>query len=155
MRSPRSRTTASTARVLGPEAAAAVIAAMIHTSEPPSWSTPWNWSWRVAVAGALVLAGLDEGWDGSVRKRALLALVDGPVDWLATAGLVALARTADREPALVATVARILDDAAAAPLTPIHHMCLIEPAVQLLVQLPGASPSQRAARRARRADLDT
>ena len=141
------------AKDLGPGAAQDIVAAMLHWPDPPSWASSLTYGFRFQVSAALVLANLDDGWDGSVRRRALLSLIDGPVDWLAAAGLIAVTRLCDREPALVPAVTAILEDAAGVALTPIHHMCLVYPAVFLLTQLPGASPSQREARRSRRAKL--
>lgn len=145
---------APVAKDLGPGAAQDIVAAMLHWPDPPSWASPLTYGFRFQVSAALVLANLDDGWDdASPRRRALLSLIDGPVDWLAAAGLIAVTRLCDREPALVATVTAILEDAAGVASSPIHHMCLIYPAVILLTQLPGASPSQREARRSRRAKL--
>lgn len=139
---------------LGPGAAADIVAAMLHWPDPPSWASPLTYGFRFQVAAALVLANLDDGWDdASPRRRALMSLIDGPVDWLAAAGLIAITRLCDREPALVPAVTAILEDAATVELSPINHMCLRYPAVILLTQLPGASPSQREARRTRRAKM--
>jgi hypothetical protein len=139
----------ATDAALGPDPIRAVIAAMLHPSTPPGWASPLHWPWRFQVAGALILANLDP----ERRELALTTLIDGPIDWLSTAGLIAAARLCDRDPAFVPTATRWLEAAAAAPVSPIAFMCLVEPAVELLTQLPGASPSQRAQRRSRRAEL--
>jgi hypothetical protein len=144
---------APVAKELGVGAAEDIVAAMLHWTDPPSWSSHLSWGFRYQVAGALVLANLDDGWDDSARRRALLSLIEGPIDWLAAAGLIAITRLCDREPALVPAVTAILEDAANVELSPIAHMCLVYPSVILLTQLPGASPSQREARRARRAKM--
>lgn len=139
----------ATDAALGPDPIRAVIGAMLHPSTPPGWASPLHWPWRFQVAGALVLANLDP----ERRDLALTTLIDGPIDWLSTAGLIAATRLCDRDPAFVPTATRWLEAAAAAPVSPIAFMCLVEPAVELLTQLPGASPSQRAQRRSRRAEL--
>ena len=46
-----------------------------------------------------MLAQLDEGWDGSVRRAALYALLLGPRDWTTQAAIVALTRLASEEEA--------------------------------------------------------
>jgi len=48
----------------------------------------------------------------------------------------------------------MLEEASALATTPIHHMCLIEPSVHLLLQLPSMSLSTKRSRRARRAELE-
>jgi tetratricopeptide (TPR) repeat protein len=149
---------ADVARELGPDAARDIVAAMLHSPAPPSWASPLTWPWRFQIAAALVLANLEPDgtpWEPATSKRAaaLESLILGPIDWLSTAGLVAVTRLCDREPALVPVATRYLDDAMAAPVSPIVHMCLRHPAAELLVQLPGASPSQRSARRAIRAEV--
>ena len=42
------------------------------------------------MACALLIGHLDEGWNPSIRKRALYSLIMGPVDWLVDAGLLVL-----------------------------------------------------------------
>jgi tetratricopeptide (TPR) repeat protein len=146
------------AQILGAELGAATVeqllAATVHPPPPPAGWTPWDWGFHVQVAAAMIVAFIDDGWHESARHAALTSLVHGSVDWTATAGLVALTRLACAEPERVADVEPLLESAAAHPSTPIHHVCLIEPAVQLMLQLPELSLPIKRARRARRAELE-
>jgi tetratricopeptide (TPR) repeat protein len=141
-------------RELGAGAVEQLLAATVHVPPAPEGWTPWDWVVHVQVAAALVVAFVDDGWQESARHAALTSLVHGSVDWTTAAGLVALTRLACVEPERVADVEPLLEAAASHPSTPIHHMCLIEPAVQLMLQLPDLSLPIKRARRARRAELE-
>ena len=143
-----------TARSLGVIAVEGLLGAMLHPQHGHDGWWPWDWTFRVQVAAALTLAFIDDGWAESARRAALTSLVYGPVDWISTAGLVALTRLAGAEPDLLAEIEPMLEEASALATTPIHHMCLIEPSVHLLLQLPGMSLSTKRSRRARRAELE-
>jgi hypothetical protein len=51
-----------------------------------------DWIGRVQLAAAQVLAHVDSGWEGSVRRSALLSALWGPADWTTMAAIVALAQ---------------------------------------------------------------
>ncbi|MBN8612616.1 MAG: tetratricopeptide repeat protein [Deltaproteobacteria bacterium] len=51
---------------------------------------PFFWVQKVQVAVALVIANLDQGWEGSARKRALESIARGPVDWTVDAAVIAM-----------------------------------------------------------------
>jgi tetratricopeptide (TPR) repeat protein len=133
---------------LGAEAArAAALGCLVHTPPNPrpdlEW---WDWMFHVQVAAALVIARLDDGWVGSARRETLLALVDGPVDWVATAGLVGIAAIAERDPAARAGAIEALAGALdLRPMSPVVFMCIMEPCVALL-RLQKALPEALAAR---------
>ena len=55
------------------------------------------WLPRAQLAAAQVLAWIDEGWDGSARRKALLSLLYGPFDWTTGAAIRVLARIAIEE----------------------------------------------------------
>jgi tetratricopeptide (TPR) repeat protein len=66
--------------------------ALVHPPLPSDPRTdPVQWVYRYQLMGALVIAKLDDGWNGAERRGGLLALVHGPIDWLITAALPALA----------------------------------------------------------------
>ncbi|MBY0525560.1 MAG: tetratricopeptide repeat protein [Gemmataceae bacterium] len=88
------------ANQMKPEHVADLLATMVYPPRPPQVARPAGWVYRVQVAAALVIAHLDTGWEGSVRKKALFSLVNGPMDWTVDAALLALS-----------TVAREDDDA--------------------------------------------
>jgi hypothetical protein len=45
---------------------------------------------RIQLAAASVLAHLDEGWENSVRRKALYSILFGPLDWTTTAAIITL-----------------------------------------------------------------
>src|SRR5262249_2068940 len=47
---------------------------------------------------ALILARVDGGWEGSARRRALLSILNGPMDWTISAAVIALAAIARDDP---------------------------------------------------------
>jgi tetratricopeptide (TPR) repeat protein len=72
-------------------AARELLAIMVHPPAAPLRQAEWTWIRQVQFAAAAVLARIDDGWAGSVRRRAMIALVRGPVDWTTEAGIVMLA----------------------------------------------------------------
>jgi hypothetical protein len=96
------------ARRLGPGAVEGLLATMVHpppmpsdpTGDPPARDeSAWNWIRHVQFAAALMLAGIDDGWEGSTRRKAPASLARGPVDWPTEAAAVALSQVC-REPGL-------------------------------------------------------
>ena len=85
------------ARDLGPGAARDLLAVMVHPPPAATDVPAFAWIPRVQTAAALIAARLDEGWDRSVRRRALECLLFGPVDWTTVAGVIALAQLAVAE----------------------------------------------------------
>jgi len=59
---------------------------------------PFMWVQQCQVAVALVIANLDQGWEGSARKRALESLARGPVDWTVDAAVIAMGWLAKHDP---------------------------------------------------------
>jgi serine/threonine-protein kinase len=56
-----------------------------------------QWVYHVQVAASLVIARMDEPWQGSQRRKMLRSLALGPMDWSVDAGLIALAAVARDE----------------------------------------------------------
>jgi hypothetical protein len=71
-----------------------ILGVMVHPSLPPLNIQIWNWIHRLQVAAALTIAYLDEGWHNSLRKRVLVSLVNGPMDWATEAAIIALTQIA-------------------------------------------------------------
>src|SRR5262249_33936300 len=51
-----------------------------------------------------------EGWEGSVRRQALFALANGPMDWTVEAALLALTVIAQQDDRAVPEVAQLFRD---------------------------------------------
>jgi len=82
---------AQLAREIGPGALQHLMAALTFPPRPPgsNWRVI-NWTQRAQVATVLVMAHLDQGWNGSVRQKALYSLLYGPTDWTTGAAIVVL-----------------------------------------------------------------
>jgi tetratricopeptide (TPR) repeat protein len=138
------------AREIGPAGLDDVLRTMVHPPAPDAKIEPWNWVQRAQIAAALVVARIDRGWEGSLRRRALLSLLHGPADWTVGAAAVALAEVA-RETSEAAPEVRAAFDAALeqAPRTFVAHL---EALVESALRLPGLHGDERARwLRARRA----
>jgi tetratricopeptide (TPR) repeat protein len=102
------------ARQLGPGAARDLLATMVHPPGAGRMERPAAWVYRVQVAAALTLAHLDSGWEESERRRALLSLANGPMDWTVDAALVALSALArdeeDAAPEILRLFCALRDD---------------------------------------------
>lgn len=86
---------ASASRVaaeLGPARVGEVLATMVHPPAIPAGRGALNWLPRVQHAAAQVAAQVDDGWEGSARREALLSVLHGPSDWATEAAIRALAR---------------------------------------------------------------
>jgi tetratricopeptide (TPR) repeat protein len=79
------------AEEIGPDRVGEVLACMVHPPVPEG--TPaLIWLPRVQLAAAQVAGQLDAGWDGSVRREALLSVLHGPQDWATEAAIRVMAR---------------------------------------------------------------
>jgi len=66
------------------------VSATLHLTDPPEGFTDWEWTRATQVAAALIAGRIDQGWDGSLRRDALLSMLRGPTDWITEAALAAL-----------------------------------------------------------------
>jgi tetratricopeptide (TPR) repeat protein len=81
----------SLAEQMGPGWAQQLALTMVHPPPLPSPDfDPFDWVFRTQIAAALVIAHLDQGWEGSIRKRALTSIALGPTDWATDAAIIAL-----------------------------------------------------------------
>jgi tetratricopeptide (TPR) repeat protein len=87
-----------------------LLATMVYPPGVGHVDRPAAWVYRVQVAAALVIAHLDDGWQDSVRRTALLSLVHGPMDWTVDAALVALAAIARDDEDAAAEIGRVFRD---------------------------------------------
>ncbi len=84
-----------------------LLATMVYPPAVSRVERPAAWVFRVQVAAALVLAHIDGGWEGSMRRKALLSLANGPMDWTVDAALVSLAALARDEEDAAAEISRL------------------------------------------------
>jgi tetratricopeptide (TPR) repeat protein len=84
---------------MGPGKLTELLAVMVHPPALPAGSHALAWLPRVQLAAAQVLGQIDEGWERSQRRRALMSLLYGPWDWTTCAAIRVLAWIAREEPA--------------------------------------------------------
>lgn len=125
------------AQALGPHRATEVAATMVHPAPRPEYLTTWDWRFRCQVAAALVLAHLEQ-------TAMLRDLLDGPVDWAATAAILAFFDLAHRSPEAREDATAMLLHAFHAPENPPNHQHLKLPAAEALRDLPGISEATAA-----------
>ncbi len=113
-----------------------------------------DWWFRVQVASALTLAFIDEGWDDSVRKRALESMVFGPPDWITTAGLVALTALANVDAVARPHAEALLYGMIRPASSAIELTCVAQPLAHCLLQLPGLDADTRKSFRELRAEME-
>lgn len=135
-------------RALGRARAGELLSALVHPPDLPDPSEDAaSWVMRTQVVAALALAGLDAGWHGSERRRLLLALSTGAIDWTLTAVIVALLAIVREEPRAHADVVAAFYALRARE--PRHGYCpYAVPLRQAWLRLPNVDPAlQRALER--------
>ena len=101
------------AQTLGVTAVQGLLGTMVHPPQKPEHRQDlrwWQWLYRVQIAAALILSHIDTGWQNSERRRALLSLANGPMDWTVNAAVIALVLLARNEPEARPDVDRLLSD---------------------------------------------
>lgn len=86
------------ALALGPQCVQDILAVMVHPPAMPPGVHALAWLPRVQLAAAQVLGQIDGGWEGSVRREALLSVLHGPWDWTTSAAIRVLAWIGREEP---------------------------------------------------------
>jgi tetratricopeptide (TPR) repeat protein len=82
------------AEVIGPDRVGEILAVMVHPPPVPEGMSALTWLPRVQHEAAQVAAQVDQGWEGSKRREALLSVLHGPSDWTTAAAIRALAQLA-------------------------------------------------------------
>jgi hypothetical protein len=82
---------------LGVAAVRDLLAVLVHPPALPAGSHASAWLPRVQLTVALVLAHIDDGWETSERRKALLSMLFGPSDWITSAAIRALTWIAQSE----------------------------------------------------------
>jgi tetratricopeptide (TPR) repeat protein len=101
---------AEVAPALGPQRVRDILAVMVHPPAGPTELAPWMWVQRVQIAAMLVVAKLERSWKGSVRRKALFDIANGPVDWTTSAAILALSVLVDDEPEVADDVAALFNE---------------------------------------------
>lgn len=83
---------------LGKDRLPEILAVLTHPPPPPDSVSSLKWLPRVHLVALQVAAQIDEGWDGSARKDALLSVLFGPRDWITNAAIKVLTYIAESEP---------------------------------------------------------
>jgi hypothetical protein len=126
----------------------ALLGVMAHPPDPPAGWRVWNWTARVQVAAALVLAGT-----GPEALDVLTDLANGPLDWPTAAAVVALTAVARSRPDLSPRVRHLFTEL---------YRDLPRPGADYYenvilnchLRLPGLPPEEQAAVRAERARFE-
>jgi hypothetical protein len=131
---------AELATTLGRARLVELSSALVHPPAVPE-TTPWDSRFRVQVLIALTLGQwCERACDDDAAWCTLSGLLDGPVDWITTAALLALIDLALRAPDhFEAPVFHVISARLRAPVSPVWYQCYVEPARWLLLCLPGLS----------------
>jgi tetratricopeptide (TPR) repeat protein len=113
-----------------------------------------DWWFRVQVASALTIAFVDDGWEESVRKRALESMIYGPPDWITTAGMVALTALANIDPVARPHAEALLYGLIRPAPSAIELACVAQPLSHCLLQLPGLDADTKKSFRELRAEME-
>ncbi|HEX8612995.1 MAG TPA: hypothetical protein VF800_17040 [Telluria sp.] len=84
-----------------------ILAAMVYPPPLPQGVAALEWLPRVQLAAAQVLGQIDSGWEGSQRRRALVSILFGPMDWTTCAAIRVLAWIAATEPAYATDIMQL------------------------------------------------
>lgn len=98
------------ARDWTPDEVEELLSVMVYPPGVGGMEQPALWVYRVQIAVALIVAQLESGWENTIRRKALLALANGPMDWTVDAALVALAAVAREEEDAVAEIVDLFRD---------------------------------------------
>jgi tetratricopeptide (TPR) repeat protein len=77
-----------------------LLAVMVHPPAVPSGMNALTWLPRVQFVAAAAAAHVEESWEKSMRREALLSILHGPMDWTTQAAIRVLTRLALENEAL-------------------------------------------------------
>lgn len=131
-------------QTLGPERIPDIAGAMVHPLPAFGNFQSWDWLLRTQYAACFTLAGVDSGWDGSLRREALIAIVNGPADWTCGAAAVVLAMIVRECPEAEAEVSKLLWDLAGYLLRLQGSLTnIVEPVLLALLRMPNLPQVRR------------
>ncbi|MGL5094625.1 MAG: hypothetical protein ACRDD1_03505, partial [Planctomycetia bacterium] len=123
-----------------------LLGTMVHPPPAPEGCDAWVWLPKVQTAAALCLARLDPEvpWGKSQRRRVLLDLARGPLDWTVEAAVVALTELAHHEDEAAEDVFALFNELIHLP-AKAGWVCLLQRVVVCYLQLPGLRDRDREA----------
>jgi tetratricopeptide (TPR) repeat protein len=139
---------------LGPSRVMDLLGVMVHPPGPPPDVPAWFWLLKVQLTAALVLAHIDDGWQGSLRKKVLFSLANGPMDWTVTAAVVALTALALESPEIEAEVVGLFRELMHA-MPQGGYVCYAYPLVCCYLYLPHITAEERSILRQWRSGLES
>jgi tetratricopeptide (TPR) repeat protein len=137
---------------LGADRVDDLLGVMVHPPMAPDAFTPWDWVLRIQLAAALTVTGLGEGWAGSLRRKVLVSLVNGPMDWSVDATIIAMAHLASNDPEIAAEALEIFR-ARLRNLPDRGYTCYAIPLILAMLEQPGVTGDERAELRAKLREL--
>jgi tetratricopeptide (TPR) repeat protein len=124
---------------IGPGRIGDVLATMVHPSLPPEELPSWVWLQRLQFAACCTIAGVGAGWEGTLRRRALLSLLRGPLDWINGAAAMVLSEIyIDCVPARPEIMKELWDQLQRLPNA---YACCRKPFAAAFLRLPGTVPA--------------
>ena len=82
---------------LGASSVQGLLGVMAHPPPAPEQWKAWDWIRAVQFAATIILSKIDSGWEGSTRRKALVSIARGPVDWTTEAAVIVLSQVAREE----------------------------------------------------------
>lgn len=148
----------SLGRALGVSAVPSLLGAINHPpAQPkarPNSQEPWDWDFSAVTAATFLLGYVDDGWAQSQRRRVLLSLVYGPVDWATTAAIVVLTELALSVEESRAEIQTLFNQWLAHERDPAWTQCGFRPLVRCSLRLPTLDAQTRKKLLALRADFE-
>lgn len=139
---------------LSPAMAEQLFACMLHPPSTPENEYAWNWLFKVQVAAALLLVQTSPSWSAAQGRQALFDLLNGPLDWTTSAGIIASCQLGRALPRRLGEVSELLRPLLHPPRYPAEWTNIAEVLVESLAWLPALADDFEAWRSAVRAQLD-
>ena len=137
---------------LGTDRVDDLLGVMVHPPTAPDSIDPWDWVLRIQLAASLFVIGLDQGWTGSLRRKVLVALVNGPMDWSVGTAIIAVSYLAASDPTIAAEAIELFRERLR-NMPGEGYVCYAVPLFVSMLELPGVSGEERAALRAKLREL--
>lgn len=117
---------------LSPALAEQLFACMLHPPPTPEDEYAWNWLFKVQIAAALLLAQTSATWSEEAGRQALFDLLQGPIDWTTSAGIIATCQLGRSVPGRLGEVSELLRPLIVQPRYPAEWANVAEVLVETL-----------------------